>query len=70
MSISSKVCGDGDFDASYFLQLFGISSFVIVSEILPFIKNVKSNGIIELLVNFFFSNKKTGYYEPIIQEEI
>jgi hypothetical protein len=47
---------------------------LVVSEILPFIKSVKSNGLLELLVNtsksFLKKSQNTGENEPLINEPL
>jgi hypothetical protein len=48
--------------------LGGIILILIVSEILPFIKNIKSNGLIELLVNIWESYKNIEENEPLIND--
>ena len=70
MSIYSKACENEERDTGYYLQILGVSFFMIVSEILPFVKKLKSNGIIELLINSLSSLKTKEEYTPIGQEEI
>lgn len=41
---------------------------LIISEVLPFIKNIKSNGILELLYNIIYSNiyRLSGERQPLL----
>lgn len=59
-----------DNDLKNIIEILGVSLFFIVSEMLPFIKKVKSNGITQLLVNYLKSPTNEEYSQLIQDEDL